>query len=506
MQESLILHDSARCSAALSQPHIRQWLRRHCVVDQSSRTTDTALWRAYQETHSLANTDSTRVPFVFRRAVFVTFSTARLAYNTGFGDVERSVIVGIRHPSSVFGFNPLGLPSTVEIQYHVPDTGIKPSLLRDIFKDRIPDKLSIDFETRLTAATVREEKTGLLFRSCLEEDEEDQDRDDLARLVEGAAASFTVYTPVNLAPRLRDGYSRRTRNHYRNALFTRMYALQELNNARESTELSLNARRAAEAKFQRAHKRIEAMRLANEANKSAHVPPFRLMDLPLELRLMIYDHALTAPQPIEVVVAKKDVSLVYTPPPGLTLVSRGVRAECLPVYYTNNHFVLRLCADRYKHGIAANDWERQIILMWAHKIGDLYLNGQKFCDVRITRHMRALSIHFQARVVHRSGSLWPTAYRDMRFDVTYSHVSGLSYAIPSNYAHKWLGGIRRLERVLAIVKSMARSGAEGGTGLFAFLYQERLFNDWRLDNAANGTRIAVGALLAAHCDCHTRLH
>ncbi|KAF2774186.1 hypothetical protein EJ03DRAFT_1910 [Teratosphaeria nubilosa] len=504
MQESLIRHDFAQYSAALSHPHICQWLLRYCVVDQSSRTTDTALWRAYQETRSLGKTDSTRVPLVFRRAIFITFSMARLAYNTGFGDVERSVIVGIRHPGSAFGFNPLRLPSTVEIQYHVPDTGIWPSLLREIFKYRIPDELSIDLETRLTAATIREQKTGSLFRSCLQEEEEDHD--DLVRLVEGAAASFAVYTPVNLAPRLRDVYLRRTRNHYRNALFTRLYALQELQDARESTELSLNARNAAEAKFKGAHKRVEAMRLSNEANNLAHVPPFRLMNLPFEHRLMIYEFALAASRPIDVVVATKDVSLTYTPPPGLTLVSRSVRAECLPVYYANNHFVLHLCADRYTHGIAANGFENQIIFTWMHKIGDLYRNGQKIADGLITRRMRALSVVFQARVVHLSRALLPAAYRTMRFDLTYSHVSGLSYAIPSNYAHKWLGGIRRLEEVLANTKSMERPGLDGGTRLFAyFLFHDRLLNDWELGIGADGTRIASGALLAANCDCHTRL-
>lgn len=71
-------------------------------------------------------------------------------------------------------------------------------------------------------------------------------------------------------------------------------------------------------------------------------PRCRLLELPAELRDLIYDFALTSPKPLvtfHLDAYQKDSYTHATQPP-LTRVSRQLRYETLPIYYSSNAFVL----------------------------------------------------------------------------------------------------------------------------------------------------------------------
>ncbi|KAK4508578.1 hypothetical protein PRZ48_002317 [Zasmidium cellare] len=71
-------------------------------------------------------------------------------------------------------------------------------------------------------------------------------------------------------------------------------------------------------------------------------PRSRLLDLPTELRLSIFEFALTSPTPTVTFRLDPYQLDTYTPAlqPPLTRVSRQLRAEILPIYYESNAFIL----------------------------------------------------------------------------------------------------------------------------------------------------------------------
>ncbi|KAK4499569.1 hypothetical protein PRZ48_010086 [Zasmidium cellare] len=91
--------------------------------------------------------------------------------------------------------------------------------------------------------------------------------------------------------------------------------------------------------------------------------PFRLFDLPSELRIRIYEEAMPATTPQHLVPAEFRASgtshASFHP---LTRTTRRLRAEALPVYYATNTFVLAANPDEgFQAGIASSYWVYDIV-------------------------------------------------------------------------------------------------------------------------------------------------
>lgn len=81
------------------------------------------------------------------------------------------------------------------------------------------------------------------------------------------------------------------------------------------------------------------MEIMDPAKLSSTSPPFRLLDLPLELQRIIFGHALytetTLHRPTEV---KRDGDVLICPATNILRVSSRIKKETLPIFYQVNHF------------------------------------------------------------------------------------------------------------------------------------------------------------------------
>lgn len=92
-------------------------------------------------------------------------------------------------------------------------------------------------------------------------------------------------------------------------------------------------------------------------------PHFRLLDLPPEIRLMIYELATVAPTPIQVTEIKVGEELVYDPqlcyPPALARVCQSIRTDVTKIFYTQNTFEGDYCTARGCHNVLLR-WLRRV--------------------------------------------------------------------------------------------------------------------------------------------------
>ena len=81
------------------------------------------------------------------------------------------------------------------------------------------------------------------------------------------------------------------------------------------------------------------MEIMDPANLSTTLPPFRLLNLPLELQRVIFGHALytetTLHRPTEV---EHDGDVLISPATNILRVSSRIKKETLPIFYQVNHF------------------------------------------------------------------------------------------------------------------------------------------------------------------------
>ena len=87
------------------------------------------------------------------------------------------------------------------------------------------------------------------------------------------------------------------------------------------------------------------------ANRSSTSPPFRLLDLPLELQCIIFGYALftktTLRRPTE---AKRYGDVVIFSGTNILRVSSQVKEETLPIFYQVNHFHYEQVKEDFHHG------------------------------------------------------------------------------------------------------------------------------------------------------------
>ncbi|KAK5126969.1 hypothetical protein LTR85_008327 [Meristemomyces frigidus] len=102
----------------------------------------------------------------------------------------------------------------------------------------------------------------------------------------------------------------------------------------------------------------EALR-SNASHEGKEATPFRLLDLPPEVWIRICSFAVTNARPILLHEKYFKVHVEHlTRQPNITRVSKQLRAETLPLFYSNNFFVLHL----FGHMVPI--WHR-----WLHAIG-----------------------------------------------------------------------------------------------------------------------------------------
>ncbi|SMR52706.1 unnamed protein product [Zymoseptoria tritici ST99CH_1E4] len=142
-----------------------------------------------------------------------------------------------------------------------------------------------------------------------------------------------------------------------------------------ASQANENARRAHEAALEA----NESARLANEdafqanaAVSQANVfggtfQPFRLLDLPPELRCRIYEYCVVFDKPLLAPSASRKPDSISAEQPAISKTSNLIRAETLPIFYKKNAFRFHLNNERddvkhfcqYLHEIGARN--RQLI-------------------------------------------------------------------------------------------------------------------------------------------------
>jgi len=242
--------------------------------------------------------------------------------------------------------------------------------------------------------------------------------------------------------------------------------------------------------------------------------PFRLVDLPPELRLIIYQWILASSEPINVLDVKKGEQFTYRPPPPLTEASPEVGRQTLPIYYVLNRFELVLKTNR-PEVTKTDGWKAELVRKWYHKIGDLYHRadntlryfapyGSKIAGPDIVSKMSSLAVTVQVRVLHRNIQMVPPSYQMVRFHAEVTASDGLIAYTPTSLTQGTPGRFpsrQRLEEWLMSVRSYKEEGRCREQALLEYFFGDpALWKDWRKDRS-NSTSWNGGRLLV-WCDCH----
>lgn len=90
---------------------------------------------------------------------------------------------------------------------------------------------------------------------------------------------------------------------------------------------------------------------------------FRLLDLPSELRLRIYEYAVTSEHPVKITYHNDGYGMWYSQAaiarrtqPALTRASKEIRVDAIKLYYTRNDFEAGYCVSKVGESKTLMEW------------------------------------------------------------------------------------------------------------------------------------------------------
>lgn len=207
--------------------------------------------------------------------------------------------------------------------------------------------------------------------------------------------------------------------------------------------------------------------------------PFRLMDLPPELRLNIFEFALYSPTPIILLTETEisahrdyndiDINAIKPPQPPLLAASRKLREEALPIYYSINEFKMDL---RYLDGDTLVDLPRHQVTSWSNT------------HPRAVQHLRHLTVAGKPMEFPALGKEY-----DLPRELTVKFVpgKGLELVFSQGLNKACLDALarERLETQLELMEGYRRApGLESGEAIVLFFRVGRF--DWERLRGAMG--------------------
>ncbi|KAK4956752.1 hypothetical protein LTR10_006280 [Elasticomyces elasticus] len=112
---------------------------------------------------------------------------------------------------------------------------------------------------------------------------------------------------------------------------------------------------------------VETRKMREREKEKSKQARFRLLDLPPELQLRIYEFAICSDEPIDITIGQRTKQACISPraQPALARTCRSIRVDALKFYYSRNIFEANYCQEvaRYDQQSTA------VTIAWLHSIG-----------------------------------------------------------------------------------------------------------------------------------------